>query len=372
LIFEAAVAVRGAILAPFSMRFSTRGAISMASLALLPHQLGPAFLCGVVLSAFPARAASPDFYAGKTIDMVIGYSAGGGYDVYARLLAAHLGAHLDGTPKVVPQNMPGAGSLNAIAFTASVAPRDGTEIATFSRSMPIYPLLFSANYDGSTLGYVGSITSDTSVCITWRTSKVKNWQDLLSIPSAFGGEGKGADPGVFATLLREEFGAKIKLVTGYPGTADMTLAMQRGEIDGMCGISYSTLISVHADWLRNKDISIIVQAALTKDPALPDTPLLIDEAVQERQRQIIKLAVAPAAMARPFAMPPNVPAERLQAMRRAFDATMKDPAFLADAKKSNLDVDPLSGQKLEALVKQLYSTPKAVAEEASRAMGGGN
>jgi tripartite-type tricarboxylate transporter receptor subunit TctC len=365
---------RGAFLALPSNNVSIeQGAFWMSSARRFLINGFATVLLGAALSShLSARAASPDFYAGKTIDVVIGYGAGGGYDIYARLLATHLGAHLPGNPRVVPQNMPGAGSLNAIAYTASIAPRDGTEIATFSRSMPIYPLLFGARYDGSKLDYVGSITTDTSVCITWRASKIRTWQDLLSMSSVFGGEGKGADPDVFATLLRQEFGAKIKLVTGYAGTADMTLAMQRGEIDGMCGISYSTLRSAHADWLRDKDINIVVQAALTKDPALPDVPLLIDQASQEKQRQIIKLAVAPSAMARPFAMPPGVPDERLLAVRRAFDATMEDPAFLADAKKSNLDVGPLSGAKLEALVKELYTTPKNVVEEASRAMGGGN
>ena len=334
-------------------------------------ELVAALLCIALSWIRPAPAASAEFYAGKTISMVIGFAAGGGYDIYGRLLASHLGAHLAGSPKVVPQNMPGAGSLNAIAYTASVAPRDGTEIATFSRSMPLYPLLFGAHYDGSKLNYIGSIANDTSVCITWRTSKIKSWSDMIASPSIFGGEGKGADPDVFTALLQQVFGAKIKLVTGYPGTSDMTLAMQRGEIDGMCGISYSTLASAHADWLRDKDINIIVQAALTKDPGLPDTPLLIDQAANDNQRQVIKLAVAPAAMARPFAMPPDVPADRLQAVRAAFDATMTDPAFLADAKKANLDVGPLSGTKLEALVQELYATPKSIVEQASRAMGGG-
>jgi tripartite-type tricarboxylate transporter receptor subunit TctC len=328
-------------------------------------------LCAAAFGAAAANAQSTKFYAGKTIDVVIGYSAGGGYDLYARLLAQHLGAHIPGAPIVLPQNMPGAGSLNAIVYVADVAPRDGTTIGTFSRAMPIYPLLFPANYNGSKLGYVGSITTDTSLCISWRSSKIKTWRDLLTVPSVFGGEGKGSDPDVFATLLQQEFGAKLKLVTGYPGTADITLAMERGEIDGLCGISYSTLTSAHADWLRDKDVNIIVQAALEKDPALPNVPLLLDLATGEKQRQIIKLAVAPEEMARPFAMPPDTPADRLQTIRAAFDATMKDPAFLADAKRSGLDVNPLGGQKLQELVKELYATPAGVIAEAARAMGGG-
>ena len=339
--------------------------------ALFATAFGGLFLLSHAPISVPAQAAPANFYAGKTVAIVIGYSAGGGYDLYGRLLAKYLGAHIPGKPTVVPQNMPGAGSLNAISYVAAVAPRDGTVIGTFSRAMPIYPLLFKANYDGSKLDYIGSITTDTSVCVTWRTSKIKTWKDLLTTPSVFGGEGKGSDPDAFATLLQLEFGAKLKLVTGYPGTADITLAMERGEIDGLCGISYSTLTSAHAEWLRDKDVNILVQAALEKDPALPNVPSLLDLATQEKQRQILKLAVAPQAMARPFAMPPDVPADRLSVMRAAFDATMKDPAFLAEANTLKLDVNPLPGPKIEDLVKQLYATPKDVILEAAHAMGGG-
>lgn len=320
---------------------------------------------------WPANAAPVEnFYAGKTLSVVIGISAGGGYDLYARALAKYLGNHIPGKPTIVPRNMPGAGSLNATTYLAAVAPRDGTVIGTFARGMPIYPLLFKADYNGSTLGYIGSITTDTSVCITWRTSKIKTWQDVLTSPSAFGGQGKGADPDLFTALLQQLFGAKIKLVTGYPGNADIMLAMQRGEVDGMCGLSYSTLKSTHASWLRDHDVNIIVQAALDKDPELASVPSLLDLATQTKQRQIIKLAVAPQAMARPFALPPDVPSERLQILRDAFGQTMKDPAFLAEAAKLKLDVNPLSGEKIEELVKQLYATPKDVVQEAARAMGG--
>lgn len=318
-----------------------------------------------------ARADSVErFYKGKTIDLVIGYSVGGGYDTYARLLATYMGKHVPGNPTIVPQNMPGAGSLNAATYLSGVAQRDGTVIGTFARGMPIYPMLFKASYDGSKFGYIGSITKDTSVCLTWHTSKVKTWKDLLSIPSAFGGEGKGADPDLFATLLKLQFDAKVKLVTGYPGTADISLAMERGEVDGLCGISYSTLKSDHADWLNNKEINIIVQAAVKKDPQLGDVPSLLDLATSEKQHQILELAVAPQALARPFVAPPEIPKARLEALRAAFDATMKDPAFLAAAAKMRLDVNPLAGADIQVLVKQLYDTPKDVVKEAAQAMGG--
>lgn len=318
-----------------------------------------------------AAAADPveDFYRSKNINLYIGYSAGGGYDLYARLLARHIGKQIPGKPSIVPQNMPGAGSLKVTTWLASVAPRDGTAIATFARGMPLYPLLFNPDFDATRLGYIGSITTDASVCITWQGSPIRDWNDLMTKPSTFGGEGKGSDPDMFATLLKVAFNANVKLVSGYPGTADMTLAMERGEIDGLCGISYSTLKSAHADWLREKKINIVVQAAMEKDPALPDTPLLLDLATSARQRQIVSLAVAPQALARPFAVPPGAPAERLEALRLAFDKTMRDPDFLADAAKSNLDVHPLGGLGIGEMIRKLYQTPKDIVDETARAIG---
>jgi tripartite-type tricarboxylate transporter receptor subunit TctC len=329
-----------------------------------------------VLGAFLATAACAqgsveDFYRGKTVNVVIGYSSGGGYDLYARLLTRHMGKHIPGKPTLVAQNMPGAGSLKAIQYIYGVAPKDGTVFGTFARGMPIYPLLFGGDFDGRKLGYLGSITTDTSVCLSWHTTAVKTWSDVLAKDFKVGGEGKGSDPDLFATLLKTEFNPKVQLISGYPGTADITLAMQRGEVDGLCGISYSTLKSAHSSWVKDKQINILVQAALEKDPALTDVPLLLDEAKETRQHQIVRLAVAPQAMARPFAAPPGLPPERLAALREAFEKTMKDPDFLAEAAKLNMDVNPLKGSEIETIVNELYETPKDVVQAAARAMGGG-
>jgi tripartite-type tricarboxylate transporter receptor subunit TctC len=317
-----------------------------------------------------AADSAANFYRGKDIDVLIGVSAGGGYDLYARLLSKFMGPHTPGSPVFVPRNMPGAGSLNAIAYLADAAPRDGTVMGTFARGMPLYPLFFRPTFDGSKLNYVGSVTTDTSLCISSKTSKIKSWRDLLTTPSVFGGQGKGADPDLFTSLVQKLFGAKIKLVTGYPGNADILLAMERGEVDGMCGLSYSTLKSTHADWLRDHSVHILAQAAVEKEPSLADVPSLLDLATATEQRQIIELAVAPQALARPFAMPPDVPANRLQAMRAAFDATMKDPAFLDAARRAKADVNPLSGAKIQALIESLYATPKDVLKKAADAIGG--
>lgn len=318
-----------------------------------------------------AQAQAPaDFYRAKTVNMLIGYSAGGGYDLYARMVARYMPKHIPGQPAMVPQNMPGAGSLKVVNYLYQVAPRDGTAIGTFGRSLPLYPLLIApADFDGTKLSYLGSVATDTSLCISWAASPIKNFDDVLKKEYRAGGEGRGSEPDVFATVLQKVFDTRTKLITGYPGTAEMTLAMQRGELDGLCGISYSTLNSIHSDWFTQKKINVLVQSGVHKHPALPDVPLITDLVTDPVKRSILDLIVAPQEMARPFAAPPGIPADRLAALREAFDTTMKDPEFLADMKKSKLDVDPVTGQEIQELVTKLWSSPKDVINAAAAATG---
>lgn len=328
-------------------------------------------LAALLLGTAAAQAQSvAEFYKGKTVNLLIGYSVGGGYDLYARTLARHIGKHIPGNPSVVPQNMPGAGSLKVVNYLFQVAPKDGTAFGTFARGMPLFPLLIGpADFDGTKLGYLGSITTDTSVCISWHDSPIKTWNDVLTKEYKAGGEGRGADPDMFATVLRTVFGAKTKLISGYPGTAEMTLAMERGELDGLCGISYSTLQSVHKKWLDEKKINILVQAAVHKHPAIANVPSMLEIVKDPEKKSIVELIVAPQDMARPFATPPGVPEERLAALRDAFDKTMKDPEFLADAKKLNLDVGPISGKEIQDLMNKLWASPRDVVDAAATAMG---
>ena len=333
-------------------------------------------LCTALIFAtgLPRARAADDvasFYKGRTINVVIGTSAGGGYDLYARVLAEHMAQHIPGNPTLVPQNMPGAGTLRAMLYLYTVAPKDGTVIGTFSRSMPLSPVLGlpGARFDATKLTWLGSVAKDTTACISWKSSPVKNWADMQKTEYKAGGEGRGADPDVYATVLKNTLGANVKLVTGYPGTADITLAMERGELDGLCGISYSTILSTHPDWLHDKKVNILVQGALEPDPLLPGVPFMPDLAASPAAKQVLQLLLAPQAMARPFAAPPGIPADRARALQAAFDATMKDPAFLADAKKLDLDVNPMSGDQLATLLKTLYATPKDVARQAAVASG---
>jgi tripartite-type tricarboxylate transporter receptor subunit TctC len=322
----------------------------------------------IVLAFLPVSAPAEDFYKGKIINLDIGYSPGGGYDLYARLLARYLGKNLPGDPTIVPSNMPGAGSLRAANYLYSAAAKDGTVIGTFSRSIAIVPLISSVAFDARKFTWLGSMSTDVSVCISWATSPIKTWDDWKSKQFVVGGEGAGSDPDIFPLMYHNVFGAKVKLVTGYPGTNDITLAMQRGEVDGLCGISWSTIKSQHADWISDKKINVIVQAALKKDPELPNVPLALDLAQTEEQKQIVKLLISTQALARPFVAPPGVPQDRKEALRTAFDATLNDPELRAEAKKEELDIEPISGAAIDALLADIYAYPPDIAAKAAKSI----
>src|SRR5215475_3943058 len=329
-------------------------------------------VCGaIVLAAFnrPALAqTAADFYRGRSITVVIGFSAGGGYDLYARLLARHLGKHIPGQPGIVAQNREGAGSERAILYLYNAAPKDGTVIGTFSRSMAVAPLLANAPFDATKLSWLGSISSDVSVCMMWHTSPITTFDDMLIKPFTVGGLAKDADPDIFAMVLRNMFGAKLKLVSGYPGTSDGTLAMERGEVNGMCGISWSTAKARHSDWMKAKKVNMPVQFGLRKEAAIPDVPAVTDLAKSEEQTRMVRLILAGQAMARPYAAPPGIPDDRRRALIAAFDATMKDPEFLADAEKLQADVSPVSADEIEKLLADIYATPKDIVAKAAKAI----
>jgi len=323
----------------------------------------------ITLATQGARSAGvEDFYRGKTVSLLIGYSVGGGYDAYGRLLARHFGKHLPGNPNVVPQNMSGAGSLKAANYLYSVAPKDGSVIGTFSRSQGIAPLLDKAEFDSTKFTWLGSVTDEVSLCVTRHDAPVKTFSELLVTPATFGGEGAGSDPNIFALLYRNVFGAKIKIVTGYPGTNEIQLATERGEVDGLCGLSWSTLKGRYPHWLKDKKANILVQAGIKKQPELPDVPSASELAKQADQRQILQLMLIGQAMARPFAAPPGIPADRKAALIAAFGRTTKDPDFLAEAEKLNFEVNPVSADKLDALLAEAYATPKDVIAKAAKAM----
>lgn len=319
------------------------------------------------ITASLAQAQTPDeFYRSKNVNLVIGYSVGGGYDIYARLLARHMGKHIPGRPTIVPQNMPGAGSIKALEYLLNVAPKDGLTFGTFGRSLPLSPLLEDAKFDATRLEWIGSIASDTSLCLAWAGKGITSLDDLRTRTFTAGGLGKGSDPDIFASVVKNMLGLNVKLVTGYPGTRDLTIALERGEIDGICGYTWSSIKSSHKSWLDNNRIVFLAQMAHAKDDELPNVPLLTDFGKNETQREALRLIVASQAIARPFALPPGTPKDRADAMRAAFTATMKDADFLAEARAARLEVSPYSGDQIAELIRKSYASPRAVVEEARK------
>jgi len=327
-------------------------------------------LAGVIGGRQALAADVASFYKGRTVTIDIGYSAGGGYDIYARVLARHLGDHIPGNPTVIPQNMPGAGSLKVVNYLYNIAPKDGTVLATFARGMAMEPLLDKQGieFDSQKLTWIGSITNEVSVCAFRADSGIKTWDDMVTKSYTVGGTGSGSDTDVFPNVLRSLFHMKMKLATGYPGGEDVVLALERGEVNGRCGWSWSSLMSRNRPLYEQKQIFVPVQLSLNKHEDLPDVPLVMDLTKDPKISAALKLIFARQTLARPYAAPPNLPVDRAQALRAAFDATMKDPSFLSDAKQTDLEVRPVSGEEMQKLVAELYQTPPEVVKIAADAI----
>src|SRR5499427_7811187 len=317
------------------------------------------------------QAQSPEeLYRGKTVEIYIGYTVGGGYDIYARMLARHMGKHIPGNPTVVAKNMEGAASLRLANWLARAAPKDGTVFGTIGRGTAFDPLLGQkgAQFEGTDFGWIGSANDEVSICASWVTSKITRFEDMRTQEMTIGGTGASDDTVQFAKVLNNVLGTRLKIVTGYPGGNDIVLAMERGEVEGRCGWSWSSIKTAHPAWITQKTINVLIQLALAKHPDLPDVPLISDFAKSEDERQIIQLIFGRQVMGRPFLAPPGVAPERLAVLRRAFMDTMNDAEFRADADKAKLEITPVPGEKVEALVRDIYRTPRAVAQRAAAAL----
>jgi tripartite-type tricarboxylate transporter receptor subunit TctC len=332
-----------------------------------------AFLFASVAGITLAHAADAveTFYKGKTIQVLVGFGPGGGYDLYARTLARYMGRHIPGNPTMVPQNMPGAGGVKAMNYLYNVARKDGTVMATFARGLVVEPLLGHTQgiqFDATKFTWVGSVTNEISVCAFWYTSPVKTWEDMKTKPHKIGGSAAGADSDVFPIVLKNIFHLPTRLVTGYAGGgADINLGMERGEVDGRCGWSWSSMLSQSRQLLEGKKVNVVLQLGLEKHEDLPNVPLVMDLPSSPEDKAALKLIVSRQSIARPFAAPPGVPADRVAALRTAFDATMKDPDFLAETKKLALEVRPVSGAAVEQLIKDVYASPPEVVQRAAQA-----
>jgi tripartite-type tricarboxylate transporter receptor subunit TctC len=329
-------------------------------------------LCLIALSASPASAADPvaEFYKDKSIDLYIGFTEGGGYDLYARLVGRHITKHIPGQPRVVPKQMVGAGSRTAAAYVYNVAPRDGTVLATADQSLAIQQALGEdIKLDNNKFQWIGNPNADINTLAVWHTAGVKTIDDAKKKEVVVGATGPNTSaqyPQVLNTML----GTRFKIITGYPGGADVNLAMERGEVMGRGSNAWASWKSTHPQWLRDKKVDILVQIGLKKADDLPDVPLLMDLATNPDDRAALMLLSAGTAIGRPLFSTPDVPKERVEALRRAFDATMKDPAFLADAKKADLDLNPVSGEELQKIVADVVATPAPIAKRLLDAIEG--
>jgi tripartite-type tricarboxylate transporter receptor subunit TctC len=310
-----------------------------------------------------------EFYSNHDIDLYIGYSTGGGYDAHARTLARHMGKHIPGNPEIIPRNREGAGSMLLTNELASTLPTDGTVFAAIGRGQVLQPLygVPEATFKPRELNWIGSTSNEVSVCIVWKDVPVDTWQDLKTRGMIVGGTGPGADTDTFPRLLNNILGTKLQLITGYPGGSDVVLAMERGEVEGRCGYSYSSMVSQRPDLLEEKKIRILMQMSTAKHPAIPDVPLVMDLAETDRDREVMRMVFAPQVMGRPFVAPAGIPEDRVAALRAAFDATMKDPEYLADVEKQGLELEPVSGEEIQALVIRMYDQPQDIIDAAKEA-----
>ena len=321
----------------------------------------------VLMPASVGFAQTPaEFYKGKTVELYIAYSVGGGYDLYARLLARHLGKRIPGNPTVVPKNMEGAGGLRLANWLYQAAPRDGTVLGATSRSVAFENILGNkaAQYDASKFTWVGSANDEVSVCVSWENSGVTKFEDLYTKELAVGSTGVADDTYQFPRFVNNALGTKMKIITGYSGGNDVSLALERGEVQGRCGWSWSSVKSIRASWIAEKKINILMQFSLAKHADLPDVPLIMDLAKNDEQRQMFRLIFARQTMGRPYQGPPGIPADRLRVLQQAFMDTMRDKEFLAEADKAQFEITPVDGIAIEKLVAEAHKTPREVAERA--------
>jgi tripartite-type tricarboxylate transporter receptor subunit TctC len=327
----------------------------------------------VLLGAFEGRAAgpTPDF-GGETIGIEIGYGPGGGYDTYASILAKHFGRHIPGNPNVVPRNMPGAGSLRAANFIYNLAPKDGSELGAWAASTVMEPLLGNdlAKFDAARFGWIGSMNQDISFCGIWqKPGAARSFRDMLTIETIFGSAGPASISFQHPLVLKNLLGANARVVTGYAGSREVNLAMQRGEVNGACGLFVSSIKSQFLQDVQEGRLKLVIQMGPKTTDEFGKVPSVFDYVKTEDDRKVLELHFEQILLGRPLAGPPGMPADRLAALRVAFMETMKDPDFLADAQKANIDIDPVTGEQVDQLLEQFSKYPKSVVEKARAVIG---
>ena len=334
--------------------------------------VGAVLLAAIALVSSIASAPAQDagtFFSGRQVRILVGTGAGRGYDVTARLVARHLGRHLAGHPTLVVETMPGASGIRALNYLYAAAPNDGTVIATFNSAIPFYQTIGQAGirFKSEELSWIGSPAQTAAVVAVWHAAGVRTIDDAKRIELVMGATGAAGTKAAYPALMNNTLGTRFKIVTGYEGGNAVTLAIERGEVQGDGSSRWSSWKATRPDWVRDGKIIPLVQVGLRKDAELPDVPLLGDFAQNDEQRQMFELVGAPNALGQPFAGPPRMPADRLNALRRAFAEMTRDPAFRAEAHAMKLDLDPLTGEAAEAIVRLIVGTPSPIVQKVQAA-----
>jgi tripartite-type tricarboxylate transporter receptor subunit TctC len=308
-----------------------------------------------------------EFYKGKSITLLVGAGAGGGYDTYARVFAKHIPKHLPGHPAIIPKNMPAASGLAAASALYTTADKDGATIAAFPNNVPMDPLFGNpgARYDAQKLNWLGSIGKLQNVCATWHTSPIKTIAAAREREVIVAAAGATSNSAIMPKLINSLLATRFKAVMGYDGGSGLTLALERGEAEGICGLSWSTMKASRPHWIRDRLLNVIVQMGLQKLTDLPDVPSALELVTDPESRQVLELILIRQEPGRPFAAPPGVPADRLAALRRAFEATLTDGEFRTDAEKVQLEIEPLTAAEIEKLLASAYGAPKAIVQKAT-------
>jgi tripartite-type tricarboxylate transporter receptor subunit TctC len=328
----------------------------------------------VALSAVAVFSAGADpvadFYRGKQLTLVIGTSAGNDYDFRGRLIARYMGHHIPGEPVIVPQNMPGAGGIKAADWLATIAPRDGTALHMIMTNMMAAQAIgtHGVQFDTRQFRWIGNTTSTPNVINSWYTSGITNIEQVKTQELVVGAPA-GTAGVIYPTVMNALVGTKFKVVTGYPGGNEVNLAMERGEVQGRGSNSWASWKSTKPEWIAQKKIIILVQVGLKRDPDLLDVPLLLELAGNDLDRKVLTFLSAETAISRSLVTTPDVPPERVEALRRAFDATMKDPQFLADAEKAKMDIRAMTGEQSQTVADSIVNTPPEIVGRAKVVLG---
>ena len=332
----------------------------MYATAILPTLL--------LLASLPARADPvEDFYRGRDITLIIASGVAGGYDTYARVFARHFAEHVPGRPGIIPKNVPAGGGLTAANTLYAVSAKDGLTVAALTNGVAMDPLFGNpgARFDAQKLGWIGSIGKLQNVCATWHLSPVKTIAAARSREVIVAAAGATSNTATVPRALNALIGTHFKVIAGYDTGAGLTLSIERGEAEGICGLSWSTIKASRPHWIRDQLLNVIVQMGLQKLPDLPAVPSALDLVTDAESRQVLELILIRQEAGRPFAAPPDVPADRIAALRRAFDATLADPGFRADADKAQMEIEPLSAGEIDALLATAYGAPRPIVQKAA-------